>query len=117
MVRDYSASNTWAWIAGTAGRFAVEVRVRNAGSASSYDALRDSAFFNIRNTSLPMWQDFDGDGRTDLAVWRPSDGSWYLRTSSTGYDLGSWLIYQWGLPGDIPLAADFDGDGKTDLTV
>ena len=28
--------------------------------------------------------DYDGDGITDFAVWRPSDGNWYILNSSTG---------------------------------
>jgi hypothetical protein len=59
--------------------------------------------------------DFDGDGRRDLAVFRPSIGTWYIRYSSLGYNGSN--SYQWGLPGDIPISGDFDGDGKTDLTV
>jgi hypothetical protein len=59
--------------------------------------------------------DFDGDGRRDLAVFRPSNGTWYIRYSSLGYNGAN--TYQWGLPGDIPISGDFDGDGKTDLTV
>jgi len=58
---------------------------------------------------------FDGDGMADLVVYRPSEGMWYIRFSSTSY--GTAAMYQWGLKGDVPLSADFDGDYKTDLVV
>jgi hypothetical protein len=55
--------------------------------------------------------DFDGDGKTDIAIYRPSNGGWYIRntgspTTETAY---------WGLPGDIPVPGDYDGDGRTDF--
>jgi hypothetical protein len=61
--------------------------------------------------------DYDGDGITDLAVWRPTDGRWYILDSSTGYDYARSRAYQWGHVGDIPFTGDFDGDGRSDLTV
>jgi subtilisin family serine protease len=61
--------------------------------------------------------DFDGDGISDLIVWRPASGYWYILTSSSGFDFSQHQAYQLGLPGDIPLTGDFDGDGRTDLAV
>ncbi|MBI5585861.1 MAG: VCBS repeat-containing protein [Deltaproteobacteria bacterium] len=57
--------------------------------------------------------DFTGDGRKDIAVWRPSDSNWYITDSATG----ATSITSWGVPGDVPVAADYDGDGKTDVAV
>ena len=59
--------------------------------------------------------DFDGDGKTDEAIYRPSTGTWYALKSSTND--AAWLAQQWGAGGDIPVRGDFDGDGISDLAV
>jgi hypothetical protein len=61
--------------------------------------------------------DFDGDAKADLALFRPATSEWFVRQSSSGYSFSNYLDVPWGLPGDIPVSGDFDGDGKTDLTV
>jgi hypothetical protein len=55
--------------------------------------------------------DFDGDDVSDISVFRPSNGTWYVRGST----IGGTLI--WGGAGDIPIAADYDGDGRIDIAV
>lgn len=56
--------------------------------------------------------DFDGDGRDDLAVFRPSDRVWYINQSTNGF-----TSRQFGLSTDIPVAADYDQDGTADIGV
>jgi hypothetical protein len=56
--------------------------------------------------------DFDGDGSSDLSVFRPSAGKWYVDKSSGGSS-----TVAWGNASDIPVAGDYDGDGKTDIAV
>jgi uncharacterized delta-60 repeat protein len=56
--------------------------------------------------------DFDGDGKADVGVLRPSTGQWYLINSFTGLQIQSF-----GSNGDVPAPADYDGDFKTDLGI
>ncbi|HLM60019.1 MAG TPA: FG-GAP-like repeat-containing protein, partial [Pyrinomonadaceae bacterium] len=56
--------------------------------------------------------DFDGDGKADVSVFRPSNGGWYLLNSASGFS-----ATQFGASTDKLAPADYDGDGKTDLAV
>ena len=65
----------------------------------------------IDNFARPR-ADFDGDGRSDVSVFRPADGNWYLNRSQQGF-----TAVNFGLASDIPTPGDFDGDGKADIAV
>jgi uncharacterized delta-60 repeat protein len=56
--------------------------------------------------------DFDGDGRSDISVFRPADGIWYLNKSASGFS-----AVQFGTASDKLAPADYDGDSKTDVAV
>ncbi|MBA3632407.1 MAG: VCBS repeat-containing protein [Acidobacteria bacterium] len=57
--------------------------------------------------------DFDGDGKSDIAVFRPSNGTWYENLSGNGSFAGQ----QFGASEDKIVPADYDGDNKTDIAV
>jgi hypothetical protein len=61
----------------------------------------------------PNTTDFDGDGRTDVAVFRPASASWYISNSSDN----SFRAQAWGTSSDRLTPADYDGDGKADIAV
>ncbi|MGH9949651.1 MAG: FG-GAP repeat domain-containing protein, partial [Pyrinomonadaceae bacterium] len=51
---------------------------------------------------VPVQNDYDGDGKTDLATWRNSGGNWFIRQSGSNNSLRQ---VQWGIPADIPVPA------------
>jgi cold shock CspA family protein len=57
--------------------------------------------------------DFDGDGKTDIAVYHFASGIWFIKPSSgvADYYLG------YGSLDYKPVPGDYDGDGKTDVAV
>ena len=65
------------------------------------------------SSDRPIPEDFDGDGKADIAVHRDSDHVAYILLSSTSTP----LYYQFGLTGDILQVGDYDGDYVADLGV
>ena len=54
--------------------------------------------------------DFTGDGKADIAVWRPSSGEWFVLRSEDS----SFFSFPFGTTGDTPMPTDYDNDGKVD---
>lgn len=58
--------------------------------------------------------DFDGDSKSDVSIFRPSDATWYVMRSS---QTGTYITAQFGLATDKLAPADYDGDSKADIAV
>jgi hypothetical protein len=56
--------------------------------------------------------DFDGDGKTDISIFRPNASAewWYSKSSNSQVVAGLF-----GASTDIPTPGDFTGNGKTDI--
>ena len=81
------------------------------GGAASLGPAQPS--LPLQRSPVADGTDFDGDGKTDLTVFRRKGGIWLVRRSSDGAS----RTQQWGGPGDIPVPGDYDGDGKSDFAV
>ncbi|MBK9063704.1 MAG: SBBP repeat-containing protein [Acidobacteria bacterium] len=57
--------------------------------------------------------DFDGDGKTDVTVYRPSSGTWWTHQSVNG----AVSARTFGNSTDLPVPGDYDGDGKADVAI
>ncbi len=73
--------------------------------------VRMLTLFRLDDSTAPF--DFDGDGKSDISIFRPSVGEWwYSRSSDSGNQ-----AFQFGATPDKIVPADFTGDGKTDVAV
>lgn len=97
-------------------------RLRVAGIAGGTTQTLSQTVLNFVD-SHPTWQsipvirraqyDFDGDGKADVSVFRPSENKWYILQSSTMSVRES----TFAIAGDVPVPGDYDGDGKTDVAI
>jgi len=109
--------------AGTPFKIEVKAAALNGdgilGNSDTTDQNFGLVAYNFNSPSSPSSptshavSDFDGDGRSDISVWRSTDGVWYSLNSSNN----AFTAVQFGTTGDQIVPGDYDGDGKTDRAV
>ncbi len=82
---------------------------RSTGSQFNFE----SGFWAIPGQRNKGPFDFDGDGRTDIGIFRATVGEWWINRSSTG----NTAAVQFGNSTDRIAPADYTGDGKTDVAL
>ena len=100
-----ASTGTWFWLTSSSGYDYATSGQKQWGNSSLGDK--------------PLIGDMDGDGITDLTIWRTSDATFYWLTSVNGYNYAAQGQKQWGSSalGDIPMLGNIDSDGVADLIV
>lgn len=109
-------TNSWTFIWNTPAQRVGKVDFYAAGNAANSDGgtNNDYIYTTAENTlSGTVISNFDADGTSDVAVFRPSNGTWYWLNSSNGNSHAA----HFGIAGDRIVSGDFDGDGINDLAV
>ncbi len=102
--------------------YAVDVfgdEITIAGDFTEVDGVERLGIARLKQNIAPATRapfDFDGDGKTDIGVYRPNGSFggewWYLRSSD-----GGGRAFGFGASSESISPADFTGDGKTDIAV
>src|SRR5262249_2340416 len=88
--------------------------VKNRSGSAPTNACASGAYSTCTigsSAGIPAPGDFDGDGKTDVAVF--AAGTWTIKKSQSG----TTSTVSWGSSGDIPVTGDYDGDGKADVAI
>ncbi|MDQ3180457.1 MAG: FG-GAP-like repeat-containing protein [Acidobacteriota bacterium] len=109
-------TKSWTFIWNTPSRRVGKVSFYASGTAANSDGgpSGDNIYTTTKSTlSGTAISNFDNDGKSDIAVFRPTTGVWYsLNSSNENYQ-----AIQFGLAEDKVVAGDYDGDGRSDFAV
>jgi hypothetical protein len=88
-------------------------RPGGSGDLDLYSVTRCSMYSDSPCGVNRAVSDFNGDGVSDISVFRPSDGNWYIMESGTN----TFRAQHFGQNGDKIVPGDYDGDSRLDLAI
>lgn len=88
-----------------------------SGSAFYGDQAGFHTWYGTRLSDQGLTGDFNGDGKTDMLVYRPTIAEWFVKLSQGSSFSGGWHVTWGNTSGDIPLVGDMNGDGRDDIVI
>jgi len=105
--------NQWTWTPRNhMGRYLIRIEASDE-TRTIEKTSRVPVVVGPTTRTIPVYGDYDGDGITDVAVYEPLNGMWYIRPSS-GADP---ITIQWGDASMTPVPGDYNGNGRYDLAL
>src|ERR1035437_2197227 len=98
----------------TVSNFTVTVEWKGSTDLITWQTL-DTVQYVLPNPAVRRINDYDGDRKSDLAIYDETNGYWTILLSSQNFESGAQPIL--GSIGRRPAPGDYDGDGKTDIAV
>lgn len=98
----------------TISNFTVTLEWKGSSNLTTWQTF-DTYQYTLTNPALRRINDYDGDGKSDPAIYDETAGNWTVLFSSLNYTSGLQPIL--GSSGWRPAPGDYDGDGLTDPAV
>jgi uncharacterized delta-60 repeat protein len=88
-------------------------KVLAGGQFLDFNGTEKLSVVRLQNSAIrkPSPFDFDGDGKSDISIFRPNSGEWWYYRSSDGQV----PAVRFGSSSDKIVPGDYTGDGKTDV--
>lgn len=83
------------------------------GSGPGTFGFTAARFLTVATPIFRPPYDFDGDGKTDISIFRPTGAEWWISRSGNGQPFAA----QFGVSSDRIVPGDYTGDGKDDIAV
>jgi len=99
--------------------------VLDANGNGTFDGTglgQDLAFgwsgFTAQTGDIPVYGDWNGDGKTKIGIYRPSSGQWFLDFNGNRlFDVNDKVYNYGGIAGDIPVVGDWTGTGTSKIGI
>jgi uncharacterized delta-60 repeat protein len=102
-------STIWSLTGAGFGAGYIRIRAFYNDHSSQKSFIESIVYVPLKNTIF----DFDGDGKSDVGIFRSLDGSWWYQQSSNALV----RVYSFGVDTDRLVPGDYTGDGKSDVAV